>query len=225
MPRIRKTVSILRHALTNRPWLMVAFVLGFVAFGLLIPVPMHMRARVLIAWNITQWAYILRILLLMTGADAAKIRRTAITHDESAKVVLAFFSMAALVTLGGIFFEIISSKDAEGAHKLLRIGLPAISLAGTWLLLPLIFAVNYAHSYYCAAPDKRPLKFPDDIDNPSYWDFAYFAITIAVASQTADIAVMSSAGRRVVLVQSMLSFLFNTAVLGLTINLAAGLMG
>ncbi len=225
MSLARKSLSLLRHALTNRPWLMVAFALGFVAFGLLLPMPMHMRARVLIAWNITQWAYILRILLLMVGADAAKIRRTAITHDESAKVVLAFFSMAALVTLGGIFFEIISSKDTEGAHKLLRLGLPAISLAGTWLLLPLIFAVNYAHNYYCAAPGKRPLKFPDDIENPSYWDFVYFSITIAVASQTADIAVTSSPARRMVLVQSMLSFLFNTAVLGLTINLAASLLG
>ena len=91
-------------------------------------------------------------------------------------------------------------------------------------MLATLFAVHYAHDYYCAPADGKPLRFPDDIEKPTYWDFLYFSFTIAVASQTADIAVMSSDARRLVLLQSVLSFLFNTSILGLKINIAAGLL-
>ena len=44
-----------------------------------------------------------------------------------------------------------------------------------------------------------------------------------MASQTADVSVTQPAMRRLVLLQSVLSFAFNTAVLALTINIAASL--
>ena len=52
-----------------------------------------------------------------------------------------------------------------------------------------------------------------------------FSFTIAVAAQTSDVIVMSRSMRKVVLAQSVLSFLFNVAILGLSINIAAGLVG
>lgn len=216
--------KISRHVAANRPWLVTAFGIGILAFLLLLPVSMHTRAKVLIAWNVTQWFYIARIMLLMFRAGPEHIRRRAREHEETADVVIAFLSVATLMALGGIVFEIISGKNTDGTHKLLHIALPAVTLIGNWLLIPLIFAVNYAHGYYCAPAEKKPLRFPDDIEHPSYLDFAYFAITIAVASQTADIAVTNSQGRKFVLVQSIFSFVFNTAILGLTINLAAGIL-
>lgn len=219
-----RPLSLLIHAFTNRPWLVVAFLLGAASY-LTLPGDLHPRARVLIAWNVTQWFYIGRLILLMTASTPEKIRRTAIAHDESAEVVLTLFSVASVVILGALFFEITSGKDVAGYHRLARMALPMITLAGVWLLVPLLFAINYAHDYYCAARERRPVRFPDEIEFPSYWDFVYFSVTIAVASQTADIAVTSSECRRLVLAQSVLSFLFNTSVLGLTINLAAGVLG
>ena len=58
---------------------------------------------------------------------------------------------------------------------------------------------------------------------PHYDDFLYFAVTIAVASQTADVSVTTASLRRLVMRQSLLSFAFNTAILALMINIAAGL--
>lgn len=51
--------------------------------------------------------------------------------------------------------------------------------------------------------------------------FLYFSVTIAVASQTSDVGVSTPALRRLVLLQSVLSFAFNTAILALTINIVA----
>jgi uncharacterized membrane protein len=47
---------------------------------------------------------------------------------------------------------------------------------------------------------------------------------IGVACQTADVNISSPAIRRVVLVHCVLAFFFNSAVLALMINIAAGLI-
>ncbi|HEY0269345.1 MAG TPA: DUF1345 domain-containing protein, partial [Methyloradius sp.] len=60
---------------------------------------------------------------------------------------------------------------------------------------------------------------------PDYWDFLYLAFTIAAAAQTSDVSVMTSSARKAVTAQSILSFLFNAAVIGLLINIAAGIIG
>ena len=49
----------------------------------------------------------------------------------------------------------------------------------------------------------------------------YFSFTIAVACQTADVSLTSQAMRRLVLLHSVMSFAFNTAILAFTVNVAA----
>ena len=56
-----------------------------------------------------------------------------------------------------------------------------------------------------------------------YGDFLYVAFTIAVAAQTADVSISTASMRRLVLLQSVLAFVFNTAILALTVNIAAGM--
>ncbi len=91
---------------------------------------------------------------------------------------------------------------------------------------PKEFALRYASIYY-ASPRGSGLQFPDDNPHftPDYGDFLYFSLSIAVASQTSDVSVSTQAMRRLVLLQSLLSFTFNTAILAFTINIAAGLFG
>ena len=67
------------------------------------------------------------------------------------------------------------------------------------------------------------LDFPDTL-SPDYSDFLYFSFIIGVASQTADIAICSPTMRRIALVHGIVSFFYNTTVLALTINIAAGLI-
>ena len=55
-------------------------------------------------------------------------------------------------------------------------------------------------------------------------DYRNFAITLAATSQTSDVTVSARPMRRLVLVQALLSFVFNTVVLALSINLGASLI-
>jgi uncharacterized membrane protein len=100
-----------------------------------------------------------------------------------------------------------------------------MTLFGSWCLIGTLFTFHYAHVFYMSPADNRALGFPDHLQNPDYWDFLYFAFTIAVAAQTSDVTVLSRSMRKTVLAQSVLSFAFNLAILGLSINIAAGIVG
>ena len=181
--------------------------------------------KVIVIYNLFQWSYLLFLLNLIFTANFKSIKEWAIRQDENATFVLTLSSFASVFTLATIALELSSAKEAHGLIKTVHLILPAITLVGVWALLPAMFAIHYAHLYYLAKnEDQRPMRFPDNPENPDYFDFLYFSVTIGVASQTADVSVTSKAGRRLVLVQSILAFLFNTSVLALGINVAASLL-
>lgn len=182
----------------------------------------------LLGWNTMAWVYLLSLWVLMFRATPERIRHIARTQDESAAKVLILVCVASVVSLLAILFELGTVSGLSSYLRAVHFVLTGATLIGTWLLVPTAFAVHYAHLFYgtrAQASALPVLQFPDRLPEPSYADFLYFSFTIAVASQTADVAVCNSQARRVVLAQSVLSFFFNAAILGLSINIGAGLVG
>jgi len=66
------------------------------------------------------------------------------------------------------------------------------------------------------------LQIPNELW-PDYLDFAYFAFVIGMTFQVSDIEISSRTIRRVALVHGLLSFLFNTVIVALTINVVVDL--
>ncbi len=200
---------------------LVMFFLSFIQF----PFLLSNLEKLLIAYNIFQWSYLINLLNLMFKTSHQKIQERAKAQDESANFVLGLSSVASFLTLVAIAFELSSAREAHGLSKSVHLILPAITLLGVWSLLPAMYAIHYAHIYFLTHDqNKLPIKFPDNPEKPDYFDFLYFSINIAVASQTADVTINSSRIRRLVILQSILSFLFNTSVLALGINVAASLL-
>jgi len=181
--------------------------------------------RVLFGWNVATWFYLLSLWVLMVRATPERIRHVARIQDESAAKVLTTVCIASVMSLLAIVAELARVKGMAPDMRFAHMSLSAATLLGAWLLLPTLFAMHYAHQYYGSSAETRPLLFPDRPTTPDYWDFAYFSFTIAVASQTADIAPNNNATRRLVLAQSILAFVFNTSILAMSINVAAGLLG
>jgi uncharacterized membrane protein len=181
--------------------------------------------RALLGWNVGVWLYLVLIVWMMLHADHARLRRVATAQAEGAMTVLGVVSLAAIVSLGATVFELSAAKTEGARYAMAHLLFALSTVAGSWLLVPTLFALNYASLYYQGAPGQG-LQFPSELPDfkPDYADFLYFSFTIAVASQTADVAVSTRSMRRLVLLQSVLSFLFNTTVLAFTINLAAGLI-
>ncbi len=111
---------------------------------------------------------------------------------------------------------------------------PAKAIISAWSFIHLTYALHYAHEYfdeYFAEPGAlaygrawRP-GFSGNRKNPGYFDFLYFSYVIGVACQTADVIITycrRCGGWRSF--TAFLAFFFNSAVLALTINIAAGLI-
>jgi uncharacterized membrane protein len=211
----------------HRRWrLALALALG-IAAGLVAPhewIAGEPFRRFLIGWNITVWSYLVLIGALMLRADASYTRALSEREDPSAALVLAIVSLVAFTSLLAIGAELASARDA--ADRVARYLFAGLTLAGSWLMVNTLFAFHYAHLYFRNPRAPRPLRFPDEPPpDPDFWDFLYFSFTLAVAAQTSDVAVVSSAVRRTVLAHSVLAFVFNVAILGATINVVAGLLG
>ena len=207
----------------SRPRLFLSAAVG-IALGFTAPDIEHAVTRALFGWNVGVWLFLALIGWMMLRADDTRLRRTAADQAEGAAVVLAVVVVAALVSLAGIVVELSAAKAASGRHALPHVLFALATVTGSWLLLPTLFTLNYA-SLYFHHPAGHGLKFPEASPGfvPGYSDFLYFSFTIAVASQTADVSVTTAAMRRLVLLQSVLSFVFNTTILAFTINIAAGL--
>lgn len=210
--------------LAARPRMASALLLGLLV-GILLPAAADGLDRLLLGWSVGAWYYLIALWVLMARARPDRIRHIARLQDESALAVLTLVSSGAMISLVAIVFELAGVRGYSGDARLAHLALAAATLVSSWLLLPTLFAMHYAHLYYVSAADARPLLFPDRPATPDYWDFAYFSFTIAVAAQTADIAPNNGAARRLVLAQSLLAFVFNTSILAMSINVAASLVG
>ncbi|TAL55575.1 DUF1345 domain-containing protein [Pandoraea sp.] len=217
-------MSFYPEVLRNRPYMTIGLVIG-IAAGLLVPNTVQPTARVLIGWDVAVWAYLVMIWVHMAFASEQAVRAHAQREDENAVTVLTVICIATVASIFAIVFELGSTKDVGLEIKVLHSLLTGLTLFGAWFLIPTIFTLHYARIYYGSASQEPELGFPDRALQPDYWDFLYFSFTIAVASQTADISLRGRSARRSVLAQSVLSFYFNVAVLGLCVNIAAGMLG
>ena len=214
--------AVARH-LSAHPRLAIAVIVGLVA-GLATPHIPSGAARALLGWNVGVWLYLTTISLMMWRADRGHLQRQAAQQAEGAIAVLAVVITGAIVSLGAVVLELAVAKAAGTRPQVSTLLLVLVTVAGSWLLVPTLFGLNYASLYYGRKPGKG-LLFPasEPAFEPDYADFLYYSFTIAVASQTADVAISTRDMRRLTLLQSLLSFVFNTTVLAFSINIAASL--
>jgi uncharacterized membrane protein len=209
--------------LKTRPRMAIATVVGILV-GCLVPDVHLLVTRLLLGWNVSVWLFLILVGTMMLQSDHERLRRNAIAQAEGAAVVLALVTVAAIFSIVAILVELSAAKGPGAHHALGHILFALVTVAGSWLLLPTLFAMNYASLYY-DNNESGGLEFPSNEKEfqPDYSDFLYFSFTIAVASQTADVSISDRPMRRLVLLQSVLSFVFNTTILAFTINIAAGL--
>ena len=66
---------------------------------------------------------------------------------------------------------------------------------------------------------------PSRVGKPGFWDLLYVALMIGITYQSSDVADVQRGVRKLLIAHSLISFVFNTVILALVINLAAALAG
>ncbi|WP_235971179.1 DUF1345 domain-containing protein [Azohydromonas caseinilytica] len=181
-------------------------------------------SRALIGWNAGALLYLGLAWEMMSGAHAATMRRRALQQDEGRLLVLTGVVLAAVAVMMAIASQLAAVKSLPAIERLPHLALTVLTVLSSWLFTQAMFALHYAHDFYAARERKQPdlLQFPGTPD-PDYGDFFYFACVIGTSGQTADVAFTSSALRRIGTLHCILAFAFNTTVLALSVNIAAGL--
>lgn len=213
-----------RHLIRSRPRLSLSIAGGLIAAYLL---PAHVGGvmRGLISWNVTIWTYLLLVGWLMMRSNHHRVRHVALQEDQTALAVLAIMSFGAVASIVAIVFELASVGKLPVQERLFHYLLTGFTVVGSWCMVATVFTFHYAVLFYKSPCNSRALRFPECELEPSYWDFVYFSFTLAVAVQTSDVSVMSGVARKAVLAQSVLFYFFNAAIVGLSINIAAGAVG
>ena len=214
----------------SRPRLF-ACILAAIVIWWLMPGEWIGATRFLLAWNCAVSVYLVLVGHMMLGATDANIRQRARRQDEGQYTILLFSTSAAVVSLVAIVLQLAAVKDLSGLPKALHVGLAAVTIVSSFAFIHVMFTLHYAHEYYTewrnhAAMEKSErggLNFPGS-GMPEYLDFLYFSFVIGVAAQTADVETTSRGMRVIALVHGIISFFFNTTVLALTINIAAGMI-
>jgi len=186
-------------------------------------VPATPITRMLIGWDVGALTYLAAATVVMARCNStAQMRRNAAAQDEGAFAILILTVVAATASLGAIFAElsVIERNNPQyGQYAALAIATVALS----WAFIHTIFALHYAHEFYGAGERKNGLRFPED-NQPDYWDFIYFSFVIGMTFQVSDVAVTHKSVRRTVVAHGALSFLFVTAILAMTVNIAANII-
>ena len=217
--------SRLQRILSTRPRLWSSMAFGAAVFLLLPPAAVpHVGSRVLLAWNAGAVLYLGLAAHMMRRSDQARMQSRAQRQNEGRVLVLTMVVVAAVAVLLAVGSQLSAAKDMPAAIKLPHVALAAFTVVTSWLFTQTLLALNYAHDFYVARAAKLPdvLTFPGTSD-PSYADFFYFSCVIGTSGQTADVAFNGSTLRPVGVLHCILAFFFNTTVLALTINIAAGL--
>ncbi len=212
----------MKQLFVNHPRLWIATLAGTALFFLL-PDRWATSSRVLVCWDGGVVLFLVLLFWWMRGLTAQQICSRYIEEDESAPFILSAVILAALLSLIAIVEPLATLKSVAGAERAGHFALAALTLLNSWILVPTMFTTHYADTFYSAPEAQRPLRFPDT-PMPVFWDFAYFSFTIAAACQTADVSTLNAGVRRIVLAHTLISFLFNAAILGFAINVTAGLI-
>ncbi len=154
---------------------------------------------------------------------AERMRRRAADNEPDHHSLVAISLVIVAVVLTAVWVELAGRGGRDHGGVALALG----TLALAWLFTNCLFALHYAHIWYLGGDgaDRGGLTFPGKDETPDYWDFAYFAFVLGMTFQVSDVVITSKRMRRLALFHAMVAFVFNIAVVALSVSLVAAALG
>lgn len=153
-------------------------------------------------------------------------------EDASALAIFLITLSAAVISLFAVIILLQHTPNSSKTGLSRQILLSVAAVACSWTLIHTLFTMRYAHLYYSFPnhEDKRQkrhsagLIFPNE-PQPDFIDFAYFSFVLGMTFQVSDVQITGHRIRRLVLIHSLLSFIYNTAIVAFSINIISGVIG
>lgn len=181
-------------------------------------------ARIEAAWDVFAIVLLSFAWAIIWTADAEETKRRAATDDPGRTLVWIIVILSSTLSLFAAGLGLRHARVLSPSRAAIEVVFALGAVVSSWCLTHTAWTLRYAHLYYRDDDEGvGGLSFPGAAD-PDETDFAYFAFTIGMAFQTSDVSVTSPQIRRAVLLHSVQSFVFNTTILALALNLAYGFL-
>lgn len=188
-----------------------------VATGLWVP----WQVFTLLGWNAAAVVFCTAVWGGIKGSDATTTKHIATREDDSRSAAEAILLAASLASLLGVGLALLKASQTSGAARALITAVAVGTVALSWLAVQTSFTLRYAHIFYI---EDGGIDFHDSRD-PDYGDFAYVAFTLGMTYQVSDTDLTSKRIRMTALRHSLLSYVLGIAVVAMTINVVARLLG
>jgi uncharacterized membrane protein len=212
--------------ITGRPRLFIGVLCGIVAY-LVLPHGLRAPTRAICAWDIGVLVFLVLAIALFYAEPPDKMPAHAAAQEEGEWTIFWITVAVVLISFAAIVDVFSGTKDLPAGQRNLRVALVALTLFASWLMTHVSFALRYAHEFYTISPGRSEidggLLFPDE-PRPDYLDFLYFSLVLGMTFQVSDVQISSRKFRRLAAVHGLLGFLFNTVIIALTVNIAAGFL-
>lgn len=196
-----------------RPRTFIALAIGLAAL-LFLPQSLRLATRLLAGWDIFVAIYMILAYVTVFSYGTDDIRRQAALQDDGRFFILIMTGLGAFASLAAIVMEL-GVKPQQSPQLALAI----VTILLSWAAIHTTLALHYAHDYY-RGPKAGGLSFPGGGD-PDYWDFVYFSFVIGMTAQVSDVGITDKIIRRTATAHGVASFIFNTALVALMVNIAA----
>jgi uncharacterized membrane protein len=217
--RSAKTRHVLSpHRATGRFFL--ATLLGLAAM-LLTPHTPELIVRAVVGWDVTALSWLMQCWAMFRKSDATQTELRAGDEDPGGAAV---FVVAVLSSFFSLFVATVVLRQLRAhSNDEVWVGLALLSVALSWLVTHTAYTLRYAHLYY-RPPTNGGLLFPGE-QPPTDLDFAYYAFTVGMCFQVSDVQITSREIRISTLGQALISFVFNTTIVALALNLILQVLG
>lgn len=210
--RLRGMPKPLRIVL-SRPRTFISLAIGLASL-LFLPASWRPASRLLVAWDIFVAIYMGLAFITVFSCGIDDIRRQAARQDDGRFFILIMTGLGAFASIAAIVMEL-AIKPQQAPQLILAV----VTIVLSWTAIHTTFALHYAHDYYRGAKPGG-LAFPGD-DQPDYWDFVYFSFVVGMTAQVSDVGITDKMIRRTAAAHGVISFIFNTALVALMVNIAA----
>jgi uncharacterized membrane protein len=199
-----------------RPRTFISMLVGVVGF-VLVPDSIRLVTRLLIGWDTFVTLYLLLVYIMVLRSGLAHIKRNAVLQDDGRFLILLVTAFGAFASIGAIVFQLGNTH-----RSVADLTLATVTIALSWAAVHTTFALHYAHEFYRGAKPGG-LQFPsgDQHVDADYWDFVYFSFVIGMTAQVSDVGITDRIIRRTATAHGIISFVFNTALVALMVNIAA----
>jgi uncharacterized membrane protein len=200
--------------------LAVGVIAGLAAAAIAVAEGTSWSVAALFASDAAALVFVVSVWVAVANVDAATTAKIARTEDPSRAAAEGILLGAGAASLVAVAFTLGQAGRAGPPTRGLLTALALVSVALAWLSVHTVFVLRYARLYY--SPPDGGIDFHDE--RPDYRDFAYLALTIGMTFQVSDTDLVGKRIRRVALHHALLSYVFGTGIVAITVSSVAALL-